>query len=127
MKKFFLHLTLIISLFTISAKAQSKIIVSDLKCEMLTNPEGIDVLQPRLSWKIKANVNDVKQTHYQILASSSLDKLNAGNGDLENFFNAGYDEKAFIELIALVALRSFTNYVFANTQIPIDFPLAQAV
>jgi alpha-L-rhamnosidase len=82
MKKFFLHLTLIISLFTISAKAQTKIIVSDLKCEMLTNPEGIDVLQPRLSWKIKAEVNDVKQTHYQILASSSLEKLNAGNADL---------------------------------------------
>ncbi|MCR4032031.1 MULTISPECIES: glycoside hydrolase family 78 protein [Flavobacterium] len=82
MKKFFLHLTLIISLFTISAKAQNKIIVSDLKCEMLTNPEGIDVLQPRLSWKIKAEVNDVKQTAYQIIASSSLEKLNAGNGDL---------------------------------------------
>ncbi|MBP1224161.1 alpha-L-rhamnosidase [Flavobacterium sp. 1355] len=82
MKKFFLHLTIIISLFTISAQAQNKISVTDLKCEMLTNPEGIDVLQPRLSWKIKANINDVKQTHYQILASSSLEKLNAGNGDL---------------------------------------------
>ncbi|BDU26696.1 glycoside hydrolase family 78 protein [Flavobacterium sp. GSB-24] len=82
MKKFFLHLTIIISLFTLSAKAQNKISVVDLKCEMLTNPEGIDVLQPRLSWKIKANVNDVKQTHFQILASSSLEKLNAGNADL---------------------------------------------
>ncbi|MHC0446948.1 family 78 glycoside hydrolase catalytic domain [Flavobacterium sp. 3-218] len=84
MKKFFLHLTIIISLFSISAKAQNKIVVSDLKCEMLTNPEGIDVLQPRLSWKIKADVNDVKQFAYQIIASSSLEKLNAGNGDLWN-------------------------------------------
>jgi len=82
MKKFFLHLTIIISLFTISAQAQNKISVTDLKCEMLNNPEGIDVLQPRLSWKIKANVNDVKQTSYQILASSSLEKLTAGNADL---------------------------------------------
>ncbi|MEG0851216.1 MAG: alpha-L-rhamnosidase N-terminal domain-containing protein, partial [Flavobacterium sp.] len=82
MKKFFLHLIVFLSLFTISAKAQNKISVVDLKCEMLSNPEGIDVLQPRLSWKIKANVNDVKQTAYQILASSSLEKLNAGNADL---------------------------------------------
>jgi alpha-L-rhamnosidase len=83
MKKFFLHTTfIIIILISFSAQAQNKISVKDLKCEMLSNPEGIDVLQPRLSWKIKANVNDVKQTSYQILASSSLEKLTAGNGDL---------------------------------------------
>ncbi|WES99502.1 hypothetical protein P2W68_07745 [Chryseobacterium arthrosphaerae] len=35
--------------------------------------------------------------------------------------------KLLIELTALVVLRSFTNYVFANTQVPVDFPLAQAV
>jgi alpha-L-rhamnosidase len=83
MKKFFLHTTfIIITLISFSAKAQNKISVTNLKCEMLTNPEGIDVLKPRLSWKIKAVVNDVKQTHYQILACSSLEKLNAGNADL---------------------------------------------
>lgn len=54
-------------------------------------------------------------------------KGNAGKDALENFFKAGYNEKALIELTALVALRSFTNYVFANTQIPIDFPLAKAI
>jgi len=83
MKKFFLHTTfIIIILISFSAQAQNKISVTDLKCEMLTNPEGIDFLQPRLSWKIKANVNDVRQTSYQILASSSLEKLAAGNADL---------------------------------------------
>lgn len=59
--------------------------------------------------------------------SIANNKGSAGNEALENFFNAGFDEKALIELTALVALRSFTNYVFANTQIPIDFPLAQAI
>lgn len=59
--------------------------------------------------------------------SIANNKGNAGNGALENFFNAGYDEKALVELTALVALRSFTNYVFVNTQIPVDFPLAQAI
>ena len=63
----------------------------------------------------------------KLAQSIANNKGNAGNGALENFFNAGFDEKALIELTALVALRSFTNYVFANTRIPIDFPLAQAI
>ena len=54
----------------------------------------------------------------------SNNKGKAGNTALENFFSAGFDEKALMELTALVTLRSFTNYVFANTKISIDFPLA---
>lgn len=76
----------------------------------------------------KGNSDDAKLNSVIKLAQSIANhKGNAGNGALENFFNAGYDEKALIELTALIALRSFTNYVFANTQIPIDFPLAQAI
>ncbi|TDW47892.1 alpha-L-rhamnosidase [Flavobacterium sp. 270] len=82
MKKFFLHLTLIITLFTFSAKAQNKISVNNLQCEMLNNPEGIDVLQPRLSWQINANVSDVKQTAYQIIVASTEENLNANTADL---------------------------------------------
>lgn len=63
----------------------------------------------------------------KLAQSIANNKGNAGNAALENFFNAGYDEKALVELSALVALRSFTNYVFANTQIPVDFPLAKAI
>ncbi|MFL9831706.1 carboxymuconolactone decarboxylase family protein [Flavobacterium sp. ST-87] len=76
----------------------------------------------------KGNSDDPKLNAIIKLAQSIAGhKGNAGNGALENFFNTGYDEKALIELTALIALRSFTNYVFANTQIPIDFPLAQAI
>ena len=83
MKKFFLHITcIIITTISFSAKAQNKISVTNLQCEMLNNPQGIDVLKPRLSWQINADVNDVKQTAYQILVASSLEKLNANNADL---------------------------------------------
>lgn len=83
MKKFFLQITLIITaLFSFSAMAQSGIVVGNLQCEMLNNPEGIDVLQPRLSWQIKSDVNDVKQTAYQILVASTLENLNANKADL---------------------------------------------
>ena len=44
---------------------------------------------------------------------------------LKNFFAAGYNESALIELIALISIRTLTNYVYAATQIPVDFPLAE--
>lgn len=43
---------------------------------------------------------------------------------LEKFYAAGYNETALMELIGLVTVRIFTNYVYAATNIPIDFPLA---
>jgi len=76
----------------------------------------------------KAQYSDVKLNAVILLAQSIA--INKGSADqyyLERFFEAGYDEKALIEVTALIALRSFTNYVFANTKIPIDFPEASAL
>jgi uncharacterized peroxidase-related enzyme len=44
---------------------------------------------------------------------------------LKSFFDAGFDEAAVMELIGLVTVRVFTNYVFALTEIPVDFPAAE--
>jgi hypothetical protein len=44
---------------------------------------------------------------------------------LENFYAVGYNEAALMELIGLITVRTFTNYVYAITNIPIDFPLAE--
>jgi len=41
---------------------------------------------------------------------------------LIRFYMAGFLEAGVIELIGLVTIRIFTNYVFALTQVPIDFP-----
>ncbi|MDQ5928839.1 MAG: alpha-L-rhamnosidase [Bacteroidota bacterium] len=82
MKKSFLYTILMALLCFSLAEAQNKISVTNLQCEMLNNPEGIDVVQPRLSWQIKADENAVKQTAYQILVASSLENLNANKADL---------------------------------------------
>lgn len=58
--------------------------VKDLRCEMLNNPEGIGTLTPRLSWRTSAKENNVIQLSYQILAASSLEKLNNNDADLWN-------------------------------------------
>ena len=47
------------------------------------------------------------------------------NNIKEIFFNQGYDEKALIDLVAVVTAVTFTNYVFGLTQVPVDFPIAK--
>ena len=48
-----------------------------LKCEYRTNPIGLDVRQPRLSWQSQAAQRDAWQTAYQILADERPDALEA--------------------------------------------------
>jgi alpha-L-rhamnosidase len=57
----------------------------DLKCEYLTNPLGVDVKQPRLSWKLKATDDKARgqaQSAYRILVASSEKLLANNKGDL---------------------------------------------
>jgi len=88
------------------------------KMRGLTQEETIDIR--------KAQYGDEKLNAAIFLAKSIATQGGAADqADLDRFFEQGYNEKALIELIALIALRSFTNYVFANTKIPIDFPMAK--
>ena len=56
--------------------------VSDLACEYLEKPLGIDVLQPRLSWKLEAGERGQKQTAYHIIVASSSEMLDKNIGDI---------------------------------------------
>ncbi len=63
------------------------LIITYLRCEYKVNPLGIDIATPRLSWIIKsANLNErgQRQTAYQIMVSSSKEKLNSNIADLWN-------------------------------------------
>ncbi|WNH09467.1 alpha-L-rhamnosidase N-terminal domain-containing protein [Thalassobellus suaedae] len=73
---------LFILLFSFSAIAQNDIKLYDLQCEMLTNPLGIDVVEPRLSWKYFTDKTKLEQTAYQVLVASSAEKLVSNQGDL---------------------------------------------
>jgi len=53
-----------------------------LRCEYLTNPMGIDVTEPRLSWRLESKTRGQKQTAFHVLVASSRDKLDKGVGDL---------------------------------------------
>ncbi|MFY9151189.1 MAG: family 78 glycoside hydrolase catalytic domain, partial [Prolixibacteraceae bacterium] len=54
--------------------AGSKTEVSDLICEYHTNPIGIDVQNPRLSWKIQSAEENLLQTAYEIRVTDQSPK-----------------------------------------------------
>ncbi len=78
MKIFFI---LLLSLCTVQA-TQSQVTVTGLRCEMMVNPEGIGVFVPRFSWQLQSPLRNVNQLSYEILVSSSEDKLRSNQGDI---------------------------------------------
>ncbi|MDR2040781.1 MAG: family 78 glycoside hydrolase catalytic domain, partial [Tannerella sp.] len=69
-------------LLLVSCAEKAVIHVTRLQCEGRVDPKGIDPKAPRLSWELASDSRDVRQTGYRILVASSLDKLNADEGDL---------------------------------------------
>jgi alpha-L-rhamnosidase len=59
--------------------------VADLRCEYLADPLGIDVQQPRMSWKlaaVEAQARGQKETARQILVASTKALLDKDQADL---------------------------------------------
>ena len=55
----------------ISISCSGPVDVNDLQTEMRTDPVGVDVQQPRLSWKIISTKRNVNQTAYQVMVALS--------------------------------------------------------
>ncbi len=56
--------------------------VTQLRCEYLTNPLGLGVQAPRLSWVLEADRRGARQSAYQIIAASSPEKLAGDEADV---------------------------------------------
>jgi len=53
-----------------------------LRTEFLSNPQGLDDSQPRLSWQVVSAERGQRQTAYRLLVASTASKLEADEGDL---------------------------------------------
>ncbi|MBN2308622.1 MAG: family 78 glycoside hydrolase catalytic domain [Candidatus Hydrogenedentes bacterium] len=53
-----------------------------LRVEYRENPLGVDASQPRLSWILEGTGRNRRQSAYRILVASSIERLNADEGDL---------------------------------------------
>jgi alpha-L-rhamnosidase len=60
--------------------------VDTLRCEGLANPLGVDVAQPRLSWKIESHRRGESQTAYEVVVASTPENLAKDKGD---FWDSG--------------------------------------
>ncbi|GAB3290912.1 glycoside hydrolase family 78 protein [Hymenobacter humi] len=78
----FLLLLLVLAAFRPAAPGPVQL--QRLRCELLTNPEGIDAPEPRLSWELSGPERGLTQTAYQVLVASNPEKLAADEGDLWN-------------------------------------------
>lgn len=71
--------------FVLISQSQAGLIPVALRCEARINPLGIDVLKPELSWRLESTTPDerqLRQTAYQLLVATSLERLAANEGDL---------------------------------------------
>jgi alpha-L-rhamnosidase len=62
----------------------SRLSIYDLRCENLTDPFGIALTVPGMSWKINTGRNGTSQKAFQLLAASSPELLNEEKADLWN-------------------------------------------
>ncbi len=81
------------------------------RCDYLTNPLGIDIARPRLSWILHSAQPDrraQRQSAYQILVASTEDRLRAGQGDLWDSGRVETDQSVHVAY-AGAGLRSGTT------------------
>lgn len=84
MKKMIIRLFVFVVTLTFCF-AGSGLYPSDLRCEFLKNPLGIDEKTPYLSWVLVSGASDQfnkKQRAYQVIVATSLTKLHPGKADL---------------------------------------------
>jgi len=91
------------------ARAAGDLVAGRLRCEYLTNPLGLDVAKPRLSWVLedadrkseaegqKSEPRGRKQAAYQILVASTAQLLAQNQGDLWDSGKVVTDQSGQIE------------------------------
>ena len=78
-------LCLAFSALAATAEVESSVKPTEPRCEYMADPIGIDVSQPRLSWKLVASdqkARNLSQSAYRVIVASTRDRLAAGDPDL---------------------------------------------
>lgn len=97
-----------LAIIFVSCNNHNKSQVVDLTVEYLTNPVGVDVEQPRFSWKIISEERGVKQTAWQVIVSESLDEVKKEKGPVWDSGKTSGDKTANVEFAG--KLKSNTTY-----------------
>src|ERR1035437_3390019 len=90
----------ILSLFTgmmISCIGNPRLTVTNLKCEYLENPLGMDKPLPRFSWYISSNQRGILQSAYQIIVSDVPEDISKGIGKIWDSGKISSDQSTNLE------------------------------
>lgn len=96
-------------LLPVSLLAISPLQVTQLTCEYLENPLGIDVAKPRLSWTLSATARQQTQSAYEIVLHTDQKLLEQNKAALWTTGKIQSSQNLHIEY-AGPALQSFTRY-----------------
>jgi alpha-L-rhamnosidase len=69
---------------------------SNLRCEGLVNPSGLDRTPPALSWNITSSMRGERQTAYEIMVASTPEGLAGNKGDLWDSGTVSSDQTLYI-------------------------------
>ncbi|MDP4282444.1 MAG: family 78 glycoside hydrolase catalytic domain [Bacteroidota bacterium] len=103
--KFIISGFLLINFFT----CFSQVKVNDLLTENLTNPLGLDIAQPRFSWKLNSDQRNVMQTAFELRVSDNAADLSKGRNLLWDSKKISSDSSVFVTYKG-PALHSGTRY-----------------
>ena len=90
-------LALILPVAPQAALSQDTPTVASLRVEYLTNPIGIDVVQPRLSWRITSTRRNMMQAAYQLQVATSEASLTQGANLLWDSGKVVTDASVFVD------------------------------
>lgn len=111
MRAFFYYLGICLSIPSLCIAQKTK--VTNLQCEHLVNPLGIDNPNPRLSWQMDDARQGAKQTGYQIIVGTDSARVIKGEGDNWQMHKA--NSGASLVVYHGKALHPFTRYYWAVT------------
>ncbi len=75
-------LAIIFILFISACSTNEIIIVNDLMTEYLSDPLGVDIPNPRFTWKLSSGSRGISQEAYQVTVSSSKKNLKKNQADI---------------------------------------------
>lgn len=83
----------------------------DLRCEYLVNPLGIDVTNPRLTWKINDANEGAMQSAYRVLVGTDSAAVAAGTGN--QWDSGAVNSSASLVVYEGSLLKPFTRYFWS--------------
>jgi alpha-L-rhamnosidase len=72
------RISLLGSLLLVAALVPAQVRVSQLRCENLLDPMGIETPAPRLSWQLQSDVRNTRQTAWEVRVAHSIPDLVKG-------------------------------------------------